>query len=385
MKALIALGVLALVIVGFIFFRLPQPIIELRPEAIFSIGGFAVTNTILTSWILVALICLGTFLGTRKLTLVPRGFQNVFEAVIEGFGNLVNSVAGEKNGRRFFPLVFVFLFYIVLANWSALLPIFNHIGKTEDLYHELSLEAENPATADHIFPRREVSGWVMTKGGVTMVPLFKKVDFIKVEIPENSTYRQAFEIVDEELTTKLGREEYKAATGHPLKDNEMYGFIAPFLRGVNTDINAPLSYALWSAIFVEFWGVATLGLFGYGSKFFNVKKLLKGDILNGVIDLFVGILELVSELSRFISFTFRLFGNIFAGEVLLFMMSFLVPFVLINVFYGLELFVGLIQGFVFAMLTLVFAVIAVTGHGDHEEHGDAQHGEGADEHRSVHA
>ena len=82
-------------------------------------------------------------------------------------------------------------------------------------------------------------------------------------------------------------------------------------------------------------------------------------------------LELISELIRIVSFTFRLFGNIFAGEVLLLMMSFLVPLVLINVFYGLELFVGLIQAFVFAMLTLVFAQTAVTSHhGDeHEEHG----------------
>ena len=75
---------------------------------------------------------------------------------------------------------------------------------------------------------------------------------------------------------------------------------------------------------------------------------------------------------RVVSFTFRLFGNVFAGEVLLLMMSFLVPLVLINVFYGLELFVGLIQAFVFAMLTLVFAQTAVSHHGDaHEEQGAA--------------
>jgi F-type H+-transporting ATPase subunit a len=76
-----------------------------------------------------------------------------------------------------------------------------------------------------------------------------------------------------------------------------------------------------------------------------------------------------------VSFTFRLFGNIFAGEVLLAMMGFLVPLLLIDVFYGLELFVGAIQAFVFAMLTLVFAQTAVAHHGDsHEEgHGEAHH------------
>ena len=84
----------------------------------------------------------------------------------------------------------------------------------------------------------------------------------------------------------------------------------------------------------------------------------------GIIDIFVGLLELVSELSRMVSFTFRLFGNIFAGEVLLIMMGFLVPLLVINIFYGLELFVGFIQAFVFAMLTLVFAQTAVSHHDD---------------------
>ena len=134
-----------------------------------------------------------------------------------------------------------------------------------------------------------------------------------------------------------------------------------------TDVNAPLAIAIFSFIFVEFWGLQTLGV-SYLTKFFSFGKLLKGDILGGLIDVFVGLLEFVSELSRMVSFTFRLFGNVFAGEVLLLMMTFLVPFVLVDVFYALELFVGLIQAFVFAMLTLVFAVTAVSHHGD--DHAD---------------
>ena len=96
----------------------------------------------------------------------------------------------------------------------------------------------------------------------------------------------------------------------------------------------------------------------------------------GVIDVFVGLLELISEFARLVSFTFRLFGNIFAGEVLLLMMGFLVPFVLVDIFYGLELFVGLVQAFVFAMLTLVFAQTAVTPHGGDGEHEGAAHAQG---------
>jgi F-type H+-transporting ATPase subunit a len=145
------------------------------------------------------------------------------------------------------------------------------------------------------------------------------------------------------------------------------------LRPVNTDITAPLAIAIFSFIFVEFWGLQSLGL-GYLKKFFAVDAFKKGPL--GVIDIFVGLLEFVSELSRMISFTFRLFGNIFAGSVLMLMMTFLTPFVLILPFYGLEVFVGAIQAFVFAVLTLVFGMSAVISH-----HGDDHH---AEEHGGAH-
>jgi F-type H+-transporting ATPase subunit a len=82
-------------------------------------------------------------------------------------------------------------------------------------------------------------------------------------------------------------------------------------------------------------------------------------------------LEGVSEIARLISFTFRLFGNMFAGEILIFVMMFLIPLGLAVPFYGLELFVGFIQAIIFAVLTLMFAVIAVTAHG-HDEHSEAE-------------
>ena len=146
--------------------------------------------------------------------------------------------------------------------------------------------------------------------------------------------------------------------------------IAPLFRSAMTDVNAPLAIAIFSFAFVEFWGFQSLG-FGYLRKFFNFGRLLRGSPM-GLIDVFVGLLELISEFIRMVSFTFRLFGNIFAGEVLLLMMVFLVPFVLVDIFYGLELLVGLIQAFVFAMLTLVFAQMAVAHHGDdQQERGEA--------------
>ncbi len=141
---------------------------------------------------------------------------------------------------------------------------------------------------------------------------------------------------------------------------------APILRAANTDINVPLAIALMSFIFVEFWGITTLGFFRYASKFIRPGQLLRGRIVTGLIDLFVGVLEALSEFIRILSFTFRLFGNMTAGEVLLLMMMYLIPWVIAVPFYGLELMMGFIQALIFGGLTLVFATLAVAHHG--EEH-----------------
>src|SRR6202043_3248689 len=104
-------------------------------------------------------------------------------------------------------------------------------------------------------------------------------------------------------------------------------------RSVFSDPNAPLSIALVSFVMVEYWGLSALGIGTYLGKFFNFKAILKGQPL-GLIDVFVGILELLSEFVRIISFTFRLLGNIFAGEVLIVFMTYLVPFLVPTVFYA---------------------------------------------------
>ena len=149
------------------------------------------------------------------------------------------------------------------------------------------------------------------------------------------------------------------------------------LRPAGTDINMPLALAIVSFIFVEFLGIKMLGI-GYFGKFIRVRSLASGmgalfrfrflDAFQGLLDFFfVGPLEAFSEFVRLISFTFRLFGNMTAGEILVLMSAFLVPFVATVGVYGLELLVGLIQGLIFAGLTLVFAAIAMTAH-EHEGH-----------------
>jgi F-type H+-transporting ATPase subunit a len=151
------------------------------------------------------------------------------------------------------------------------------------------------------------------------------------------------------------------------------GTAVPLFRSANTDINVPLSIAIMSFIFVEFWGMKSLGTFRYLGEFFNfgqigrgVKELFMGkirpaitNIAFGFINLFVGMLEIFSHLIRIISFTFRLFGNMTAGEMLLLVSAFLIPLIFTIPFYGLELLIGFIQALIFAGLTLVFGTIAV--------------------------
>ena len=128
-------------------------------------------------------------------------------------------------------------------------------------------------------------------------------------------------------------------------------------RSAGTDLNMPLALGLISLAFVEYWGLRTHGL-GYLKKFFALGNLFRGRP-SGLIDAFVGFLELISELVRVVSFTFRLFGNMTAGEILVVMVTFLVPFVATQFVFGLELLVGLIQAVIFAGLTLVFLSVAV--------------------------
>lgn len=143
------------------------------------------------------------------------------------------------------------------------------------------------------------------------------------------------------------------------KDGEIK---AHLLRSAGTDLNFPLALALISFVFVEYWGIRSHGL-GYFKKFFAIGGLLRLRP-SGLIDAFVGFLELISEFVRIVSFTFRLFGNMTAGEILVVMITFLVPFVAVEFVFGLELLVGLIQAVIFASLTLVFLSVAIS----HQEH-----------------
>lgn len=123
------------------------------------------------------------------------------------------------------------------------------------------------------------------------------------------------------------------------------------IRPANTDLNTTLALALVSVIGTHIVGITVIGFWKHIGHYLNFA---------GPIDFFVGILHLIGEVSKTLSFSFRLFGNIFAGEVLLIVLTFLVPYLAPVPFYGLELFVGFIQALVFTMLSLVFLTMATT-------------------------
>lgn len=129
-----------------------------------------------------------------------------------------------------------------------------------------------------------------------------------------------------------------------------------FFRSANSSLSSTLALAIVSVLSIQFMGIAILGFAKYAKKFIN---------LSSPIAFFIGLLEMISEVARMISFSFRLFGNIFAGEVLLTVIMTIAPFVAPLPFFALELFVGFIQALVFAMLLLVFMNTAVM----HEEEG----------------
>lgn len=249
----------------------------LNAEHLFEIGGWPITNSILGTWLALAVLLAVSLLAVRKRALVPSGLQNVFEVGIEQFRTLVNGVMeDEKQTDRFLPLILSIFCFVLFVNWVGLLPGFGTVG----FY------------------------------------------------------------------------------------NDQHEFV-PFLRAGSSDLNLTLAVAAVSFLVAQLVGILAVGFFRYGGKFFNFKTLVQRPFRVRNLFLFIptfllGLIELISEIAKLVSLSFRLFGNIYAGEVLLVVFGFLLPLwiPLSGPFYLLEWFVGLIQAFVFAMLTIVFIKIA---------------------------
>ena len=238
--------------------------ISLKAETIFFLGNWPVTNAVLLAFLVLVVLATVAYFLRRRITMVPGMMQNIFEIILDGALDLMDSVLGDRRtSEKYLPLVFTIFLFVLFSNWAGLIP---------------------------------GVGSVLVGHGSDAVPL---------------------------------------------------------LRSPASDLNFTLALALIAVTLVNVIGAAAIGLKGRLSVFFNFK---------GPIDFFIGILELVSEFAKIISFSFRLFGNVFAGEVLLAIMAFLVPYLVPLPFMFLEVFVGFIQAFIFGMLTLVFVAMAIVSH-----------------------
>lgn len=244
--------------------------VSLAPEQIFSIGNFPITNTLIHTLTVDAIIVAAIISLHKRISMVPSKLQNMIEGLVGTFYQLTESVAPKQAGR-IFPFFITFFIFILIANWTSLLPGFGTIG----VFYEV----------------------------------------------------------------------------HEKKE------LIPFLRGTTSDINTTLALALVSVVATHALSINTLGVREYLGRFFSLNP----------INLFIGILEIISEITKIVSLSFRLFGNIFAGEVVLVTISSIFAFLVPLPFLMLEFIVGFVQALVFSMLTMAFMAILTTSHHEAKE------------------
>ena len=258
------------------------------------------------------------------------------EFVIEGFYSMVQGVTGDHKKTRFFMPFFVsFFLFVVFNNWFGLLPGVGTVGFRET---ETGTEHAVLLNSELKVPVSQAQASVEEESTV---------------IPHEETEEKVEQALETEglIHEETANEEHEEKAAH----SEEHSVFVPYLRGGTADLNTTLALGLFSQIMAQIVGIKYLG-FSYFKKFFN---------FTNPIMMFVGVLELISEFAKVLSYAFRLFGNIFAGEVLLVVISSLIPVVVPMPFYGLELFVGFIQALVFALLSLVFFNVATLSHDSH--------------------
>ncbi len=236
----------------------------LAPEQIGTFLGLPITNTLITSWVVVILLAIIALAVGSRIKMVPSRFQVLLEWLF-GFvyDYIAETLESRDMARRFFPLLTTIFLFVFTSNLIEFTP------------------------------------------GIGSIGLFGPA-----------------------------------------------GAFTPLLRSVNTDLNVTLMLAIMAFFVIEITGIVTIGFLKYAGKFVNFHS--------GVIGFIVGIIELFSEVARIISFSFRLFGNVFAGEVLILVVIYFLPVVAPVPVMVFELFVGFIQAAIFALLTLFFVKIAIT-------------------------
>jgi F-type H+-transporting ATPase subunit a len=279
-----------------------MPEISIKAETLFYIGTFAVKNSmVLSSLVFIFFAFLGYSYYKESQKDEKSGLYYTLTLMLRTLYDLFSSIVHDKIDV-FFPLLSAFFLWILIQNWSGLLP---GVG---------SITVKVPAAVVH--------GTIL-KEHVAPVESASEIE------PKADVKAESSTSHEEEIKT------------------------IPLFRGNNADLNATLALAIISVVMIQVYGIQFLGFKTYISKFLNFKD---------PIYFVLGILEIVSEISKVLSFAFRLFGNIFAGEVLLTIVAFLVPVLASFPFLILEVFVGFVQALVFSMLTSVFLSLSVSHH-----------------------
>ncbi len=318
----LGLVVLSVAIASMVCLPTGEPHVEVKAEPLFFLIGspdnpfFPFVNSFTIMLIADVLLIGLAFAATRNMQMVPRGLQNVLEMVVEALYNLFATINRDYVARAF-PLVATIFFYVLFANLLGLIPGVGSIGVCQEYHHE------SHGTA--------LTGRLATREPGAALPLYAS-------------------------TAEEG-----AAHANPYNTCPAGTVLVPLFRTPSADLNFTLALATLAWVYIEYQGFKALGR-GYLKKFFNT---------NGIMSV-VGIFEFIGELVKLPAFMFRLFGNIFAGEVVLVVLAFLIPLFLPMPLYVFELFVSFIQAFIFAVLTMAFITVATTGHA--EEHHEGQPG-----------
>ncbi len=295
--------------------------ISLAAESLFKLGPVEVTNSLLSAFVIVIFLSLLSILiSTRLKQDKPGKFQLLVEMLVGGFRGMTKDIVDKSYSDKLFGFLFTFFLFILISNWFGLLPFVGPIvveHHAEEVTHVEDSEAQATVKTEEVEVR--------------------ELD----EEPEHEEVTVGGCIKDRDCVL--------------LKDGVKKTEAFPLFRAPTSDVSATLALALISVLSINILGVKSLGL-GYFKKFFNFKDPMSA---------FVGILETISEFSKIVSFAFRLFGNVFAGEVLLLVITSITFGLATLPFLLLEVFVGFIQALVFFMLTTVFISIAVTGHEEH--------------------
>ena len=305
--------VLAAILVGVYLFyvaKIPyiMPGVFLPAEKVFEIGGFPITNTLIALFF-VDIILFAIAFSVKQAIASGKQVLAGISSAVEALIDLLYDMSEGTMGKwakSIFPWFATITLLVLVANWMELLPGVETFGIIE----------------------HSPKGEYVTQQIGPFVGIYKA---------EGEVGGQGAELI-------------------------------PYVRVVSTDLNFTLAIALVAVVMVQVIGVRAQGM-NYFTKFWNTGTMFSKPIF-GVIDFGVGLLEIVSEFSKILSFAFRLFGNIFAGSVLLFVIGSLVPVFAQSIFYLLEFFVGAIQAFVFGLLATTFMAQATQGHG-HEEHAES--------------